>query len=145
MVSKYKSILLVEDDKEDQLFLMDVMETIDPAIGWVMADNGDHAFELLRNLEPQKPDLIFLDLSMPKMNGVEFIRQLKQVEGYGKIPIVVLSHMANLADACYELGVSLYVKKPTRARVFRGLILDLLTRDVEKECEDLRALYSEGF
>ena len=117
-----KNILLIEDDVDDQYLFCDAISSIHPNISYRIAKNGVEALDLVE--QPPMPDLIFLDLNMPKMNGFECLKQLKKSELYKHIPVVILSTSNRREDIerCRELGAKSYSAKPTSfAELFNKL------------------------
>lgn len=81
----------------------------------VEAKNGEIALEILED-KSKLPDLILLDLNMPKISGIEFLTILKKSEHLKHIPTVILTTSDNQKDLeeCYKIGVSGYVLKPLK-------------------------------
>ncbi|WP_370624103.1 response regulator [Tenacibaculum sp. AHE15PA] len=79
------------------------------------AKNGEEALEILED-KSNLPDLILLDLNMPKMNGIEFLSILKNNDDLKHIPTVILTTSDNQKDLeeCYRIGVSGYILKPLK-------------------------------
>lgn len=106
-----KRILLVEDEKN---IILGVRTCLD-AVGYEVevAENGEEAMELI---EQGHPDLILLDLMLPKVNGYEVLESLKTDPGTGSIPVVVLTAKAEEEDRlrATELGADAYMTKPFR-------------------------------
>jgi CheY-like chemotaxis protein len=136
-MSLYKNILLVEDDKDDQMLFVDILREVAPDTECTLADNGQYALELIRASKPLLPDLIVLDLNMPVMDGFEFIPLLKSTAGYQDIPLVVLTTSPHYIERCYELGADLYIRKPDTFLRYADKIRYMLTTDVKKSAEAL--------
>ena len=81
----------------------------------IEAKNGEEALTLLRD-KSILPDLILLDLNMPKIDGIEFLKILKADDTLKYIPTVVLTTSSNHNDVkqCYEIGIAGYVLKPLK-------------------------------
>jgi CheY-like chemotaxis protein len=79
------------------------------------ANNGEEALEILED-KGQFPDLILLDLNMPKLSGIEFLTILKSNKDIKHIPTVILTTSDNQKDLeeCYRMGVSGYILKPLK-------------------------------
>lgn len=107
-------VLLVEDDPADALLIEEALTDrgIARAIG--RADDGVEALEYLRSPANPRPDLIVLDLNMPRMNGRELLAVLKEDDDLCTIPVVVLTTSATPADvsAAYQRHANAYVTKP---------------------------------
>src|SRR5687768_6390355 len=96
-MKRYKRILMVDDDKHDQELFAEMLNEADSSAILSIAMNGQQALEVLRNA-PVLPDLIFLDLNMPIMNGFEFLEHIKSKEQYKafkRIPIIVFTTTNN--------------------------------------------------
>lgn len=107
-------VLLVEDDSADALLIEEALTDrgIARAIG--RADDGVEALEYLRDPSNPRPDLIVLDLNMPRMNGRELLAVLKEDAELRSIPVVVLTTSSTPDDvsAAYERHANAYVTKP---------------------------------
>jgi len=119
----YPKILLVDDDLDDQKFFIDALQEISPYLNCSVANNGIEALEHLA-LKPPSPSVIFLDLNMPLMNGLECLKNLKSNKLYNEIPVVILTTSNNsvykLETA--RLGAESYL---TKANSFETLKINL--------------------
>ncbi len=79
------------------------------------AKNGEEALEILKD-KSKIPDIILLDLNMPKINGIEFLNIIKNNEDFKHIPTIILTTSDNQKDLfeCYKIGVSGYILKPLK-------------------------------
>ena len=115
-----KPILLVEDDKVDAMTVKRALEDIKVTNGLSHVANGEEALEYLRGQGNKKPCIIFLDLNMPKMNGIEFLKIVKADEELKKIPVVVLTTSQDEQDKIesFKLSVAGYIVKPADYKKF---------------------------
>jgi CheY-like chemotaxis protein len=111
MKSIIKSILLVDDDLDDQQFFEEALKLVDRSVILSTATDGLDAIEQL-TIDP--PDVILLDLNMPRMNGVEFLRELKASNRFRDIPVIIYSSFLSTCDKAEitTLGAKQFVKKP---------------------------------
>lgn len=114
----HKSMLLVEDDDVDARVVRRALTDLQVANPLVRARHGEEALDWLRDHE--EPGLILLDLNMPVMNGVEFLRLIKGDVRLRSIPVVVLTTSALEADrlTTFDLSVAGYMIKPIDYRQF---------------------------
>lgn len=114
MTRKLK-ILLIEDDTIELMKLNRAMLSLNMNHEVTEAINGEDALELLLK-EKYYPDIILLDLNMPKINGIEFLEILKNNESIKFIPTIILTTSSNEKDllACFNLGISGYILKPLK-------------------------------
>jgi CheY-like chemotaxis protein len=112
-------ILLVEDDKVDQMSVKRAMKDSGISNQLLIASNGEEALAIL-NRPDTRPGMIFLDLNMPKMNGMEFLAELKQNDALKAIPVIVLttSGMHQEKNKAYSLGICGYMIKPVNYAEF---------------------------
>lgn len=88
----------------------------------VEAKNGEEALEVLRNGD--LPDIILLDLNMPRMSGIEFLTILKADDRLKYLPTVILTTSENRADLleCFKIGIAGYVIKPLKYEDYEAKI-----------------------
>ncbi|MEO6233098.1 MAG: response regulator [Ferruginibacter sp.] len=108
-----KRILLVDDDADDQLYFRDAINELCKMVECEIANNGREAQAQIGN--PPPPDIIFLDLNMPLMNGYEFLDYIKKEEAYKNIPVVIFttSKEPQDVDRVRQMGAHLFFTKPT--------------------------------
>jgi len=109
-----KPILLIEDDQVDAMTVKRALKDINVTNKLDIAKNGEEALTFLKNPEKKKPSIILLDLNMPKMNGIEFLKIVKKNDSLKKIPVVVLTTSKEDKDKVdsFNLGVAGYMLKP---------------------------------
>lgn len=109
------NILLIEDDAIEVMKFNRVLKKLESNHKVVEANNGEEALEILKNKEII-PDIILLDLNMPKLNGIEFLTILKNDEVLKYIPSIILSTSSNHKDMleCYKIGIAGYLIKPLK-------------------------------
>lgn len=107
-------IMIVEDDEVDLMNIKRAIKEIKVTNPLYIARNGEEALEILRDDKKDKPGLILLDLNMPLMGGIEFLRIIKKDEDLKRIPVVVLTTSGEDEDRVesFNLGVSGYMVKP---------------------------------
>jgi len=108
------SILLVEDDHVDIMTIKRAFKDLKITNPVNVCENGLEALDFLRNPQKQFPGVILLDLNMPKMNGIEFLQEIKDDEQFKSIPVVVLTTSKEEQDKVesFKLGVAGYMIKP---------------------------------
>jgi CheY-like chemotaxis protein len=120
----YKKILLGDDDPDDRELFQEVLARVSPLVELQVAENGLQLLELLQEQELNKPDLIFLDINMPVMNGLECLRKLKSISEYKNIPAIVYSTSSATRDIqmAYDWGAFLYITKPDDFKTLEKII-----------------------
>ncbi len=109
-----KMILLVEDDLIDVMTIKRALAELHVTNPLVVTGNGEEALSFLRNPANEKPQIILLDLNMPKMNGFEFLQIAKRDPKLKLIPVIVLTTSKEEQDKVdsFDLYVSGYMIKP---------------------------------
>jgi CheY-like chemotaxis protein len=115
-----KPILLVEDDRVDAMTVKRALKDLNVTNLLVHTLNGEEALEYLKSKENKKPCIILLDLNMPKMNGVEFLKVVKADDVLKKIPVVVLTTSRDTEDKfeTFESSAAGYIVKPVDYKKF---------------------------
>lgn len=90
MVNKFKTCLLVEDDPEDRDFFVKTLLNVSSKTGCYSVSNGEEALAALME-DGVIPDYIFTDIQMPRMNGLEFLKTIKDHRELKDIPVIVYS------------------------------------------------------
>ncbi len=107
--------LLADDDEDDRMLFEEALAEVNPNIRCISATNGKEALAVLQNQLPLLPDYIFLDLNMPKMNGLECLAELKKMDTLKNIPVVIYSTSSdsNSVEESKKLGaLDFFVKPP---------------------------------
>lgn len=114
-MKKSLNILLIEDDAIEVMKFNRVLSALNIKHKIVEANNGEEAIKILKEKETV-PDIIILDLNMPKINGIEFLGILKGDDYLKYIPAIILTTSNNRKDIleCYKIGIAGYMLKPLK-------------------------------
>ncbi|MAU70694.1 MAG: response regulator [Pseudozobellia sp.] len=127
-----KVVYLVDDDQEDQEIFSDALEMVDTNFTLKMFDNG---VDLMADLhsETELPDVIFLDLFMPMMNGEECLQDIRENYQFNDVPVVIYSTVLDMGkiEELFDMGANRYLHKPSN---FNALVtaLERTMRSVER-------------
>ena len=115
-----KMILLVEDDPDHELLTIRALKKSNIANEVRVARDGEEAVDLLFGDKPIKPQVILLDLKLPKVEGLEVLRQIRERPETRMLPVVVLTSSDEERDLIrsYQLGVNSYIRKPVNFNDF---------------------------
>jgi CheY-like chemotaxis protein len=131
--NKLGRILMVEDDPKDVELTLTALEEYNLANEVVVVRDGEQALDYLycrgeyKNRSTDNPSVMLLDLKLPKVDGLEVLKQVKSEEKLRFIPVVVLTSSKEEKDmvASYKLGVNAYVVKPVDFHDFVNAIREL--------------------
>ncbi|RYE25322.1 MAG: response regulator [Sphingobacteriales bacterium] len=140
-----KILLLADDDIDDKDLFREALESIDSSITCHIADNGKEALSKLDSLQ-DVPQLIFLDINMPVMNGLQCLAKLQADERYNRIPVIVISTSSyqREMDMVKSLGAVCYFTKPhhfTELTQILQVIVTHLSTNVQPAIADLQERY----
>ena len=119
---------LVDDDSDDLKIFALAMEEVDSSIQCVTATNGVEALEKLRD-EEFIPDVIFLDLNMPRMNGKQCLIEMKKIDRLKDVPVIMYSTSSDRRDVeeTLHLGAAHFLTKPSNISALTKSLTELLT------------------
>jgi CheY-like chemotaxis protein len=137
-----KVIFLADDDADDRLFFEEALEEISLATELTFAKDG---VELMASLEeiviekPPPPHVIFLDINMPRKNGIECLKEIRENPRMKDIPVVIFSTTANenSIETTYSLGANCYICKPSSHQLLIKAIETVLALNLWEQNQQL--------
>ena len=114
MADAGRLILLVEDDPDHELLTIRALKKSNIANDIRVARDGEEAIAMLFGADAIKPQVILLDLKLPKVEGLEVLRRIRESDTTRMLPVVVLTSSDEERDLVrsYQLGVNSYIRKP---------------------------------
>ena len=121
-------IVIADDDRDDTLFLLSALLSLPRELTIIAVPNGA---ELIKILEVVSPQIIFLDINMPKINGFEALRHIRSSEKPDQPTVIICSTAGSDMEMSIarELGTDLFITKPTNFKVLKRMIEDIFKRD----------------
>lgn len=118
-----QSILLIDDNDDDCRFFSETLKRLYPGIKLTRGEDGRHGLDTLYDMNPL-PDIIFLDINMPRMNGWECLAGIKSKKESAGIPVVMFttSSFKTEIDKAKTLGANLFVTKPFDYSSFKDVL-----------------------
>ncbi len=115
-------LLLVEDNENDVIMTRRAILAINPAIDIVIHTSGEAALDYLKSEQP-RPQLILLDLKLPGMNGLEFVKRMKLIKGLDTIPVVVVTGFASDILQAHEANAAIgFIIKPIEINEIQDIL-----------------------
>jgi CheY-like chemotaxis protein len=123
------NILLADDDTDDRFFFEEALKDFPISTRLTTVPNGEHLMHLLITETNQLPDVIFLDLNMPRKNGFECLSELKLNKKLKEIPVIIYSkfYHKKIADLLYLNGATYYISKPSEISQLKKVVQQLIT------------------
>lgn len=122
-----QTILLVEDDQDDVDMFQEALMEISPNSNLLLAENGIAGIETLKSVV-SIPDFIFLDINMPFMNGLEFLKIIKEHQTFFTIPAFMLttSNENDVKEKALESGAAGFFSKPSRYEDLKEILSSVI-------------------
>jgi len=113
-------ILLVEDDPDHELLTIRALKKASVVNVIHVARDGEEAIEMLTGPNAIKPQVVLLDLKLPKIEGLDVLRRIRATESTRMLPVVVLTSSDEERDliSSYQIGVNSYIRKPVNFNDF---------------------------
>jgi CheY-like chemotaxis protein len=127
-MKQIKTVLLVEDDLDDQEFFIDALSEIKNTSLYYVAKNGREALERLHKSD-SLPDLIFTDIDMPLMNGLDCLTAVMRSPRLRNIPVVMLTGSTGQIEISRDLGAKGFIKKPGNLNTLRMSMEQMINQD----------------
>ncbi|WP_343695027.1 response regulator [Flavobacterium sp.] len=129
MNNQIYNILLADDDSDDCSFFEEALDELSLATTLVTVNDGVQLMDFLTDTSHESlPDLLFLDLNMPKKNGSECLAEIKQIETLKNFPIIIFSTSLDteIVDVMYQKGATYYIRKPGDYSKLKSVIQNAL-------------------
>lgn len=132
-------ITLADDDEDDRLFFTDAFEELKINTIVNTVNNGRELLNYLEHPEAVLPNIIFLDLNMPILNGIECLKEIKRNEKFNDIAIAIYSTSSSDQDVenTFVLGANIYIKKPSNFNELKKILSDVVIINWQYHTNDL--------
>jgi CheY-like chemotaxis protein len=109
-----KLILIVDDDPDDLDLFMEAVHDVDESVLCIPKKDGNQALDFLISEEQRIPDFIFLDLNMPRLNGLQCLELIKRIKRIAHVPVIIYSTTSKKEDVdeSKKLGAITFLTKP---------------------------------
>jgi CheY-like chemotaxis protein len=129
-------ILLADDDKDDRFLFREALSELSIHTQLETVHDGEQLMAYLHENQDRLPDVLFLDLNMPKKNGFECLTEIKTTDKLMELPVVMFStsyprdahYESDIIKTLYSIGASEYLRKPSGFSELKEAIQNILTR-----------------
>ncbi|HMV43471.1 MAG TPA: response regulator [Leptospiraceae bacterium] len=127
MVNENLKIMIVDDDEVNLFLAKTVLDLVMPKAHIVQFNNG---LEALKNIEKENPNIIFLDLQMPELNGIETTIEIRKINSFKEVPIIAFSAgmIPEDLEKCKDAGMNDYLTKPVKKEDFQRVLEKWLSK-----------------
>ncbi|MBQ0908218.1 response regulator [Flavobacterium sp. F-328] len=129
MNTDFINICLADDDEDDRLFFTDAFEELKMKTNVMTFNDGVELMDYLNDGDSILPNVLFLDLNMPKKNGVECLLEIKQNEKLNDIAIAIYSTSSSEEhiEETFVNGANIYIKKPSDFEDLKKILSEVVT------------------
>ena len=124
MVLNLTNILLADDDEDDLFMFQEALKEIGAPTSLITASDGEQLMEALNELKDNLPDVLFLDLNMPRKNGFQCLAEIRQNEKFSTLRTIILStsYEEDVIESLFRNGADHYIRKPTEFNELKMII-----------------------
>lgn len=121
-------IMLADDDEDDRLFFKEAFEEVKINYRISAFNDGEQLMEHLYDTGNPLPDIIFLDLNMPRKSGIECLKEIRANERLKKISVAIYSTSSSEQDIedTFVSGANVYIKKPNDFNMLKKILSDVV-------------------
>ncbi|HPW97993.1 MAG TPA: response regulator [Flavobacterium sp.] len=129
MQKEFLTITLADDDEDDRLFFQDAFEELKINTNVTTCNDGVELMEYLSNPDTILPNILFLDLNMPRKNGFECLLEIKKESRFDNIAIAIYSTSSSEEDIenTFVHGANIYIKKPSDFATLKKVLSEVVT------------------
>ena len=129
MPNDYIHIILTDDDEDDRLFFIDAFEELNMNTKVTIFNDGVELMDYLNSEDAILPNVLFLDLNMPKMSGIECLNEIRVNSKMSDIAIAIYSTSASEEDIeeTFVLGANIYIKKPNNFKQLKKMLSEVVS------------------
>jgi len=119
-----RHILLADDDKDDSILFQEILEELPLSTHLTKVSNGEQLMQFLNETKDQLPDVLFLDLNMPRKNGYDCLSEIKGSEKLKSLSVIIFSTAfePQVISLLYKKGAQYYIRKPNSYWQLKSLI-----------------------
>lgn len=134
MNSQRYNLLLADDDTDDCIFFKEALQELPVTASLLTVHDGVELMQLLTTKETTLPDVLFLDLNMPRKTGIECLSEIKNNVKLKDLPIVIYSTSCHTdtVDMLYSIGANYYIRKAAEFSNLKKTIHEVLIRIMQK-------------
>ncbi len=133
------SIVLADDDEDDRLFFKEAIEQLNLNSDLNLVENGNELMKYLEDLNSPLPDLVFLDLNMPRKGGLECLREIRTSKKLKGLTVAIYSTSSSEEDIeeCFVRGANVYINKPNNFESIKSVLLKVISTNYQYNTSSL--------
>jgi DNA-binding response OmpR family regulator len=139
MQEDYINIILADDDIDDRLFFTDAFDELKITTKVKTFKDGVYLMDYLNEIDATLPNILFLDLNMPRKSGMECLKEIKQNQRFNDVAIAIYSTSASEEDIenTFIMGANIYIKKPNDFKTLKKVLSEVVMINWQYHTNDL--------
>lgn len=131
MVNGLHTIVLTDDDEDDREFFTSAVQSTHPHIKLLIFNDGVGLKDYLKDKPAEKPQLIFLDINMPRLNGFQVLESIRKEYSPDEMPVIMYTTSSSETDIdlAQKLGANMFFRKPNDFKILKHLVGKVLSMD----------------
>jgi len=124
------TVHLADDDEDDRMLIKDALQEANPNLTVIEAENGKELLENVKESDDLSQSVVLLDMNMPKMNGIEAIKEIRAEPGLEELPAIMMSTSSNpdLKKKALAAGADDFIVKPNTFKALLDIARSILSR-----------------
>jgi CheY-like chemotaxis protein len=129
MNHEFLNILLADDDEDDRLLFSDAISEVKVKTKLHMVHDGEQLMNYLQSMLSNLPDFLFLDINMPKKNGIECLEEIRADKNLKHLPVAIYStsNAEKDIEETFVKGANVYIRKPNNFNELKRIMKDVIT------------------
>ena len=129
MNDNYIKVILADDDEDDRLFFTDAFEELKITTKVSTFNDGVYLMDHLNSADITLPEILFLDLNMPRKSGIDCLKEIRANDRFKDIAIAIYSTSSSEEDVenTFVLGANIYIKKPNDFKKLKKVLSEIVT------------------
>ena len=125
------NIYLADDDLDDVGFFKEAVKQVCPSCSLTTSKNGKEMIDSMLSAKKFLPQIVFLDINMPVMNGLECLKIIRANPRFNSVPVIMLTTSSSqiAVEVAYKLGANLFIKKPMDFKDLKNIIRLVISAD----------------
>ncbi|NIJ52757.1 response regulator [Dyadobacter arcticus] len=125
-----QTVHLADDDEDDRMLIKDALEEANPDLTVIEAEDGRELVENVKSSEDLSETIVMVDMNMPKMNGIEAIKEIRSEPELAEVPAVMLSTSDNpdLKKKALDAGINEFIVKPNTFKALLDIAKSILAK-----------------
>ncbi|MDX1595766.1 MAG: response regulator [Nitrosopumilaceae archaeon] len=126
IVTKSLQCIIIDDDEGIREMLSEILELQ----GFAVKGTASNGYDGIKIFEEEQPEIVFLDVRMPKMNGIEVLKKIRQKSSNAKVIMITADSSSNIEKTLFEAGANTVIFKPFKIETIQNAVMEAITTSI---------------